>query len=100
MADTPKFFTVTLPDGAVHQLKDPTLNPIPSALVSGVSIGLKAPTTNIGTIFVGHDNTVSAANGFPIYPGGALTLDMQNGPNKLWVIGASGDKLNLVVMSG
>jgi hypothetical protein len=66
--------------------------------------GLSGETILLGNLsatnpmFIGVDSGVTAANGWRIPAGQALSLDILNGSG-LWVIGTAADILNYMVLS-
>jgi hypothetical protein len=57
------------------------------------TVMLKNHKANVGTMWVGSDNTVSNTTGFEFSPGDTLSLDLLN-PGRIWVIGTAAEKLS------
>ncbi|RLI55261.1 MAG: hypothetical protein DRP09_10630 [Candidatus Thorarchaeota archaeon] len=53
---------------------------------------LRAPSGNVGSIWLGGDNSVGVGNGYELPPGENVPIAATN-LNKFWVIGTAGDKL-------
>lgn len=62
-----------------------------SGMTSSSAIALKN-TSTVNKMYVGQDNTVSAASGWPIDPGETFVIGVLSG-NKLWVFGTAADRL-------
>lgn len=69
---------------------------VPSTTAEAVAAGdkiiatgiiIKAPTTNTLDVFIGAEG-VTIADGFPVSPGGSLTLDVRD-PSKVYCIAAA-----------
>lgn len=69
-----------------------------SKIVEGLSpsraISVFAPKTNSGTVYIGS-KTVTTETGFPVEPGGVLSLDITDS-GLLYCIGTTGDKLRYI----
>jgi len=66
------------------------------ALVNGVMI--RAPggaTGNAGSVWIGGDGTVAAANGYELTPGSWVIIPTNN-LNNIWIIGTPGDTLQWI----
>jgi hypothetical protein len=56
------------------------------------SVTIKADAANTGTLYLGHDNSVSATTGFPLAKGESIEIDVDS-VDKIWVVGsAAGQK--------
>ena len=56
------------------------------------SITIKADAANTGIVYVGHDNSVGVATGFPLAKGESIEIDVDS-VDKVWVVGsAAGQK--------
>ena len=63
------------------------------ALVSGAV--LKTPSTNIASVWIGGDNTVTIGDGFELEPGEIIPITGTN-LNIFWIIGNAADKLQWI----
>lgn len=88
--------TSVLPVGSssLHELNK-TLTGVAQQLSAQAckSITIQAEPGNIGYVYIGNANTVSAAvHSYILSPGGSITIQCSN-TNLLWVIGTVGDKI-------
>lgn len=61
----------------------------PTPLATRSSIGLKATTTsNIDAVFIGVTSSVTTSNGYPLFAGDTIQLDITS-TGTLWAIGTS-----------
>lgn len=60
---------------------------------------IKAFSTNAGAIYIGHDNTLTAANGFELTAGQSLGLELLS-IGRLWIYGAQNDKICWAKVNG
>lgn len=49
---------------------------------------IKAHNANVGPVYLGHDNTVSATTGYELSPGQSITLELLN-IGRLWIFGGT-----------
>lgn len=59
----------------------------PTPLTNRSSISIKAITTGI-PVYVGHDNSVTVTNGYPIFNNDVLNMDL-TGSNQIWAIASA-----------
>lgn len=88
--------TTVLPagSGTLHEL-NLTLTAAVQQLSSQAcrSVTIQAEHTNVGFVYIGRMNTVSASvHSYTLSPGGSITIQCSN-TNLLYVIGTSGDKI-------
>lgn len=90
MSDVQDIDELTLESTSQHQLTN-------SKFKASVGVQLKAPSTNSSMIYIGIDGVNdTAGSGYPLAADKSIFWPVRN-PNKIFVMGASGDKINYVV---
>lgn len=71
----------------------------PTPLVNRSSVGLKAVCTTGEVIYIGNSNAVTSANGWPLFDGDALEIDI-TGVQAIWAIGSSAGQYLYAIEAG
>lgn len=59
-----------------------------------MSVTLENVNTN-NVVYVGHDTTLTVANGYPLRPGATVSMDIDNA-NRIWVIGTAAQVIGYI----
>lgn len=58
------------------------------------SITIENPSAN-SVVYIGHDNTVAAGNGYRLQPGATVSMDIDNA-NRVWCIGTAPEVISYI----
>lgn len=84
---------------AFHDSTDAAAQKLSSVnYLAGIKVLVKASLGNSGNVYVGHDSSVSSANGYELDAGEFIELPVED-TDKIWVIGSdAAQEYSVVVM--